>query len=267
MEENSAATEEVTASGQSILDLTKNLVEEARIGFNNAQEITVRANETKDRSLKASKSSNQLLAEKQTSILQAIEKGKVVQEIEIMAGIISDIADQTNLLALNAAIEAARAGDQGRGFAVVADEVRKLAEQSASTVTEIQSVIKQVQEAFQNLTGNAQDVLQFIDQSVSHDYQAMINIGSQYEQDAEFVAHLVQSFSANAQKISDSIGQIIEAMDSVAVSAEQGATQSQLIVTSIDETSKAVEGVTEIEEKQNVLAQSLNSLVQQFKVK
>jgi methyl-accepting chemotaxis protein len=266
MEENSAATEEVTASSQAILDLTNQLVEKAKIGFHNANEINERAKATRDIAHKSAETTNQLLTEKQRHILQAIEKGKVVQSIEKMAGIISDIAAQTNLLALNAAIEAARAGEQGRGFAVVADEVRKLAEQSSSTVSEIQNVIGQVQEAFRNLSSNAGDILQFIDQNVSHDYEIMNDIGLKYEQDATFVAKLVQDFEANAEQISASIGQIIETMESIAASAQQGAANTQFISTSISETSKAVEGVTDIGEKQNGLAQSLNSLVHQFKV-
>ena len=107
-----------------------------------------------------------------TQLLATIEHlNDYASELQGMAKRVQDIASQTNLLALNAAIEAARAGEHGRGFSVVADEVRKLSTLSAETgqrmgekVGEINQAIRSTVSAAQQMAGNEQSNLEYLDQ-------------------------------------------------------------------------------------------------------
>lgn len=107
-----------------------------------------------------------------TQLLATIEHlNDYASELQAMAKRVQDIASQTNLLALNAAIEAARAGEHGRGFSVVADEVRKLSTLSAETgqrmgdkVGEINQAIHSTVSAAQQMAGNEQSNLEYLDQ-------------------------------------------------------------------------------------------------------
>src|SRR5262249_2181177 len=60
---------------------------------------------------------------------------------------ITKVADQTSLLSINAAIEAEKAGEYGRGFLVVAREIRRLADQTAVATLDIETMVRQMQDA------------------------------------------------------------------------------------------------------------------------
>ncbi len=87
-----------------------------------------------------------------TTAMDTVEALKQsIEEIGTFLSGLSQIANQTNLLALNASIEAARAGEHGKGFAVVAEEIGKLANQSKTTVQNINIITQDITDKM-NLT-------------------------------------------------------------------------------------------------------------------
>lgn len=127
------------------------------------------------------------------------------QEIGKIVSVIDAIAFQTNLLALNAGVEAARAGEQGRGFAVVASEVRALALRSADAAQEIKGLI-----------GNS-----------SHEVGEGVR--------------LVRDAGSTLRAITEQMDEINRMMEVV----ETGASEQELALRSIDETSKQIEHITQ----------------------
>lgn len=266
MEETAASTEEISATVNEVTLVVDSLANKAKDGEASSKEINGRAVSLKNNAVNSQEDTHKMYFNTKTKLEKAIEESKVVEQINVLSDIILQISSQTNLLALNAAIEAARAGEAGRGFSVVADEIRKLAEQSNTTVIEIQKVTGTVTSAVSNLSNGSIEILNFMDTKVLKDYTALVETGDKYNTDADFINSLVHDFNSSTLELAESIDVIVTTMDGITGAATEGAQGTVNITEKLtDVVQKSTEVIDEtLIAKEN--SDKLLSILSKFKV-
>ena len=180
---------------------------------------------------------------------RAITDSHKVEEIYTLTEEILAISAQTNLLALNASIESARAGEAGKGFAVVANEIRELADNSRMAVDKIRQVTEGVVQNVAFLSDSSQKLLGFMNEKVMEDYRGMTDLAQMYQQDAAFYSDISadlgassEEMTANMAEINESlheitalVGEIAKAMEGMGKSAENSNTNSEAVLSQMEE--------------------------------
>lgn len=266
MEETAASTEEMNATSEEIEKAAEFITDKARKAVISAGEIKNKADSLQEGFLASQNSAQKILQECKEKLEKALEQSKAVGQINVLADAILQITSQTNLLALNAAIEAARAGEAGKGFAVVAEEIRKLAEGSKNTVNQIQSITKTVVGSVESLALNSNNLLSFLVNDVTNDYQTMLKATTEYKNDADFISELVTGFSATAEELLAAMQNMIKAINEISAASGEGAQgtsdiagKSSIIVEKSDEVMKQAS-------LSNKSAETLVEIVSQFRV-
>ena len=154
---------------------------------------------------------------------QAIEESHSVDQVNLLSKDIMQIADTTNLIAINASIEASRAGHTGKGFAIVATEIRKLSDSCGETARHIQSTNKIVTSAVYNLAQNAQELVDYLNQSILTEFQQFVYSGKQYKNDAAYVQSSMESFNRQTKSLRNSMAEIAASLTTISRAINEGA--------------------------------------------
>lgn len=263
---SSAATQEINAGVEEVNTNINVLADETSATLKHAHEIQEKAAAIEKQSKESAAKATELSTKFEVKLKNSIENAAVVENISQLAEVIANIASQIDLLSLNASIEAARAGEQGRGFAVVAGEIGKLAGDTAQAVANIQNTISDVQNAFEVMSDSAKDILAFVQNTVTTDYEAFVDVASRYGSDAEFFATAANGTSDKAEVIRRTMNGLAGAAENVAESSQLTAEASNTILGTVQRAGDNAEAIKNKSEEQLLIADSLEQEVAKFKL-
>jgi len=266
MEETAASTENVSSIVDEIKDVVKGVADRATDGAHKANDVSARAIQLKDDATNSSSTASQLYGQVKGNLTNAIEKSKAVNKISELLDSILSITTQTNLLALNASIEAARAGEAGRGFSVVADEIGKLADLSANMVSDIQVTVESVIDAVDNLVKDSNQILSFMEERVLKDYDKLITIGDQYNEDASDFNSIMMDLSATSEQMTSQMDSIVSLIHEVYSASKEGAQGIEKVLEMNMDVASRTETVSEITDQNEKLVEDLRELITRFKI-
>ena len=230
MEELSATMEEVSATLANVNERVERagqgmdrISEQSEHILHYATEMQDRATQLENTAVTNKDTTSTMIQEILSTLQQAIENSKSVEEVNALTDEILNISSQTNLLALNASIEAARAGEAGKGFAVVADEIRVLADSSRETAGNIQQINAKVVTAVEELVKNSENIVAYINENVLKDYDGFVDSGHKYRADADYINEVMTSFTDSVEHLRQTMDEVVENVNDVSTAVEQGA--------------------------------------------
>lgn len=271
LQELSASMDTVAQTAQTmtekldeVKDATRSINEEVTEGKGLAENIKIEAEAVQEEANQKKLNTGTRMEELSAVLEQSVHDSEQVNQISELTNVILDIAFQTNLLALNASIEAARAGEYGRGFSVVAQEITSLADNSRQTAANIQKISEEVTTAVKELSDNALQVLEFINETVIHDYDAFVDVGKKYENTAEIIIDMLSKFTDKAENLNAIMDEMSDSVTSINDSVQESTAAISTSATNSTEIVGQMQGIRDAMENNNKVTIQLSDSTRQF---
>ncbi len=264
MQETAAAMETVNNTVSQIKERAQVIRDNSIEGEKTSLESKQRAGNLKNTTGEAQNKTTQMYRGVQEKSAEAMEQARAVEKINQLTQSILDISGQTNLLALNASIEAARAGEAGKGFAVVADEIGGLASQTSSTVSNINGITTEVNQAVENMESCLQEILAFLEETVLKDYSDFMGVAEKYTQDASDFEENMKAIGVEVETLLSAIVEIADSVNNITVTVGEAANNISNIAQKTLDVSQLVEGNAELMDTNSENVVKLKNIVDMF---
>lgn len=242
------------------------LADKANKCSDNSKDIMNRAIQIKNNTSNIINNTLDVYENVENDIIISVEKGKVINEIGVMAKAIEKISEQTNLLALNATIEATRAGENGRGFAVVAEEVRTLAEASKYSVKDIKEIVTQIKDSFKSMNKSSDKLLKFMNEDIMKEFNLFIEIGKDYEKDSSNVNLMSNEISSMSDELLISVNQVNDVVNKVNNMSQRSSENVLSVKENINDLNIVIANISKSAQIQAEFSQSLKESISKFKL-
>ena len=263
MEEMASNAMLINANADSVRDDANQIAEKTNEITAYSKNMKAHADNIESSARNRKETTDEKVTEMLTILDQAIKESESVKQVDSLTNEILSIASQTNLLALNASIEAARAGEAGRGFAVVADEISQLASASSNAANRIQNINAVVVHAVENLAGNANELVDYMKESIMPEFDTFVQAGSEYRDNAAYIEETMQEFSKRTDALNDSVSEIANSIETISNAIDEGANGISSVA---DSTQVLVEDMDVISSRMNENAQMASALKEETEV-
>ena len=271
LEELSASMDNVSTTASHIKeqlndvrDAVESINDEVASGKERASEIQKEADTIKNEAMQKKENTGARVEALSKTLDESVKESEQVNQIGELTKVILDIASQTNLLALNASIEAARAGEAGKGFAVVAQEISALADNSRQTAGNIQTISENVTKAVQELSNNAVEVVDFINNTVIADYEAFVETGEKYESTAEIMNEILEGFTEKADSLDNTMHSMADSILTITDSVEESTQAISLSASNSTEIVGEIQEIGDAMDNNNQVTSKLSDSTRKF---